>query len=347
MRLVFREVWRVLAPTGTLWLNCGDAYSATGKSGGGRQGERWAAHGADVTGPRGGKWSPPPPGMKPKSLLGLPWRLALALQSDGWILRSEIIWHKLNPMPESVQDRPTRSHEQVFLFSKQGRYYYDGEAVREPQSPQTAHKMPYGRSQGIKGSHSPNGLIQEAATPSVLLPNGRAMRSVLSLASEPTPYAHFATFPTELVRKCLLAGAPQQVCRACNKPWVRQVETSRVPHAHPPGPNGRQNVPGQETSATSCFRTGLVPVRTTTGFFPSCTCAAPTRTARVLDIFAGSGTVGLVARELGHDAVCVDLSWQYLSTIARERLGLAALDAWRHGAAPRVETFTDLPLFAG
>jgi DNA methylase len=175
------------------------------------------------------------------------------------------------------------------------------------------------------------------------------MRSVLSLASEPCHFAHFATMPTELVRRCLRAGAPAQVCRACGKPHIRQVETvgsQRMRWA--PGVDQYHTQAKGPHGSTSSFTTGDVAVRRTTGFSPSCACSAPTRPSTVLDPFCGSGTTLLVARELGLDAVGLDLSYPYLHDIARERLGLAEMERWLHGfAAPRTEMYTDLPLFAG
>lgn len=129
---VFREVRNLLADNGTLWIVIGDTYAGTGKSGGGWQGRRWYAHGAETIGPRGGRWSPPPPGLKQKDLMGIPWMLAFALRDDGWFLRQDIIWSKPNPMPESVTDRCTRSHEYLFLLTKRRRYYFDHAAIIEP-----------------------------------------------------------------------------------------------------------------------------------------------------------------------------------------------------------------------
>jgi DNA modification methylase len=365
MRAVFKEVHRVMRPEATLWLNVGDSYAHAAT------GTRGATHRPDYgTGVYYDRFRRmmgteatadflpsrrPPPGLPVKNLLGLPWRLALALQADGWILRSEIIWAKKNCMPESVQDRPTRAHEQIFLFSKQGRYYYDGEAVREPgitgytvrpqhmynrawRASPTETRTPFWHDRGSSDDPS----------------TGRAMRSVLSLASEPFSGGHFATFPTELVRKCLLAGAPAQVCSVCGKPWQRQVERESAPpevftqrHTPTDGYITGMRIGGKMVGAgqkLQDWRDAHPPI--TTGFSPSCACAAPTRRSIILDPFAGSGTVGLVARELAHDAVCLDLSMPYLRDIARERLGLAALARWTEGAPPRAETHTDLPLFA-
>lgn len=263
----------------------------------------------------------------------------------GWILRSEIIWHKLNPMPESVQDRPTRAHEQVFLFSKQGRYFFDMEAVRESYTGHRDYTQPL---------HHPGNKHAVPLTAHFdghawnMHHGGRAMRSVLSLASEPCHFAHFATMPTELVRRCLLAGAPTMVCAQCQAPFVRQVSRQRLLDGHIP-------VSGTFSRPEEPFRippNGVGHYRYTTqttehGFAPTCHCGAPGNgKAVVLDPFCGSGTTLLVARELGHHGVGLDLSYPYLHAIARERLGLAALHRWEHGAAAVPATFTDLPLFA-
>jgi site-specific DNA-methyltransferase (adenine-specific) len=158
---VFREVRRVLKDDGTLWLNIGDSYTSGGRT--------WRAPDKKNQARAMSIRPDTPEGLKPKDLIGVPWRLALALQQDGWYLRSDIIWHKPNCMPESVKDRPTRSHEYVFLFSKAERYYYDHVAIREE--------------------------------------NGRNRRTVWSIPTQPFPEAHFATFPPALVKPCVLAGS--------------------------------------------------------------------------------------------------------------------------------------------
>jgi len=340
MRAVFAEVWRVLVPTGVMFINVGDAYTSGGRKDFGPP-TSTKSNVCKAT-PR----APQPPGLREKNLLGLPWRLALALQADGWILRSELIWHKLNPMPESVQDRPTRAHEQVFLFSKQGRYYFDMEAIREPATmrPQ-ARLTPQPRREG---QHAADGWVEPRLLRETPMldgnPNGRACRSVWSLASEPLSMSHFATFPTALVRKCLMAGAPAQVCSQCSAPWVRQVERT---YSNWIDGNGNGKHKGLMPSERKTFSQRVDVTVQTTGFAPSCACHAPTHPATVLDPFCGSGTTLLVARELGHHGVGLDLSYPYLHAIARERLSLAALARW-HGQATLDATlaFTDLPLFA-
>lgn len=240
---VFREVRRVLRDDGTLWLNLGDSYAGTGKSGGGVQGERWDACGADTDGPKGGKWMPPPAGLKQKDLIGIPWRVALALQADGWFLRQDIIWSKPNPMPESVRDRCTKAHEYLFLLSKSPRYYYDHEAIKEPAAPssiarwqqdiesQAGSERAQGKTNGAmkavggprakRDSFQRDGSKREQAIPGQSKGTHRPdreegtwdtatrnKRSVWTVATRGFPGAHFATFPPDLIRPCILAGCP-------------------------------------------------------------------------------------------------------------------------------------------
>lgn len=185
---VFRGVRRVLRDDGTLWLNLGDSYCSTDKWGGGvggNTGKHTVASDGSVP-----SWAVrkrrQPYGLKPKDLVGIPWRVAFALQADGWYLRSDIIWSKPNPMPDSVRDRPTRSHEYIFLLSKSKRYYYDAAAVREPAA-------------ASKNSASYFGTGGDGGK--------RNRRTVWSVATKPYTAAHFATYPPALIEPCILAGA--------------------------------------------------------------------------------------------------------------------------------------------
>lgn len=211
---VFHEVRRVLRSDGTLWLNLGDSYAGSGGAGGDynpgglRDGQpRFSGTAAIVRGKRnaprwGGGNNPAPNGLKPKDLAGVPWRVALALQADGWYLRSEIIWHKPNPMPESVRDRPTKSHEQIFLFAKSAQYYYDPEAIKTPS------KEPEDdRGARAKTDHKRNPTAEIAgirASGTYALANAR---DVWSIPTHPYAGAHFATFPPKLIEPCILAGS--------------------------------------------------------------------------------------------------------------------------------------------
>ena len=206
MVAVFREVWRVLRDDGTLWLNLGDSYANTGKGGGGRQGNAWLDHGGKTT-DCAGTFKYAPPGLKPKDLVGIPWRVAFALQADGWYLRSDIIWHKPNPMPESVTDRPTKAHEYIFLLSKSQRYYYDADAIKEDAKYPNDKRRPLGsegawqmdgRGRGDNGG----GVAYEHET------SRSNKRSVWTVPPQTYKGAHFATFPPKLIEPCVLAGCP-------------------------------------------------------------------------------------------------------------------------------------------
>lgn len=198
---VFREVRRVLRDDGTLWLNLGDSYNAGrdgGHAGGGKQGSHVKyvqRSGANV------------PGLKPKDLVGIPWRVALALQADGWYLRQDIIWHKPNPMPESVRDRCTKSHEYIFLLSKAERYRFDHEAIREPavEPKGPGNKRPGFVSNQRKGENANlRGSIHKIGPRET-----RNKRSVWTVTTKTFKEAHFATFPPDLIEPCILAGCPK------------------------------------------------------------------------------------------------------------------------------------------
>jgi DNA modification methylase len=266
---IFREVGRLLRPDGTVWVNLGDSYCANGK--GGRDAE---LRSRGKTLPRGSsRWgggNNTVDGLKCKDLVGIPWMVAFALRTDGWYLRSDIIWSKPNPMPESVTDRPTKSHEYVFLFSKSERYYYDAALIAEPRSKDSPARLasankgyaPPGQSphKGVasprpnrkRGSLRPhegfNGKWD--SMPRVEQCSGlRNKRTVWTVATSPFADAHFATFPPDLIKPCVLAGAP-----------VAGV---------------------------------------------------------VLDPFAGSGTTGKVAIELGRKAILIEPKAEYVEMIKR------------------------------
>lgn len=203
---VFREVRRVLTDDGTLWLNLGDAYARNGgaKAGAARIGRKHQAAAVEAQKRMGRRDFGEE--IKEKDLMGVPWTVALALRADGWWLRSEIIWHKTNPQPETVTDRPCRSHEHLFLLSKSPRYFYNAEAVKEPVSG-TAHA----RGSGVnpKARSNAAGSRQNASFSAAVsqLVEKRNKRTVWTLQSRPFPGSHFATFPPELVEPCVLAGS--------------------------------------------------------------------------------------------------------------------------------------------
>ena len=317
---VFREVRRVLRDDGTLWLNLGDSYAAGGPAGG--AGKQHPNHGSvDVP------YRAAPPGLKPKDLVGIPWRVAFALQADGWWLRSDIIWSKPNPMPESVTDRPTRAHEYVFLMTKNAHYFYDSDAVREPHSENT-HLAKSGtrRSDGGEWPFAQNyelntGLSkQKGLAAHIVNPGGRNLRSVWTIPTAPYPEAHFATFPPRLVEPCVKAGTSEKGCCAtCGAPWVRVVErgpkiTRRVNTENPPGQSPQGNF------ATA--RWDEPPSSRTIGFRPTCDHEGEPVSCVILDPFAGSGTVGEVARALGRSAILIEIKEEY-AELARKRCDIA------------------------
>jgi DNA modification methylase len=203
---VFREVRRVLRRDGTLWLNLGDSYAGSWGAQSKREGEGFAAINLDRFTDKNAGRNPKLLGLKPKDLIGVPWRIAFALQADGWYLRSDIIWSKPNPMPESMKDRPTKAHEDLFLLAKSERYYYDADAIKEPATDM-------GRENGRDGRAEDPAARPPGTGPRTLkrldyTTLGRNKRSVWTVAIEKYPNAHFATFPSKLVEPCILAGCP-------------------------------------------------------------------------------------------------------------------------------------------
>ncbi len=248
---IFHEVRRTLRDDGTLWLNLGDSYAANrsyqvpSTKGGPKHSPAQAGQSSNRV----------PPGLKSKDLVGIPWMVAFALRADGWYLRSDIIWHKPNVMPESVRDRPTKAHEHLFLLSKSKRYYYDQDAIREPFAESTLRGKPTReRKSGSAFVDATPGRDKQSGG-KIVMPNpkGRNARSVWVISPKPFPGAHFAVFPEKLVEPCILAGSSE-------------------------GGN-------------------------------------------VLDPFAGSGTVGVVAQKLKRNAVLIDAKQEYCE-MAMKRCGL-------------------------
>jgi DNA modification methylase len=308
---VFREVKRVLRDDGTLWLNLGDSYASDFKGSGGASEKQLSNAGSRYRMSQRLNH-----GLKPKDLCGIPWRLAFALQADGWYLRSDIIWAKPNPMPESVTDRPTKAHEYIFLFSKRANYYYDAEAIREPAE--------YGRREwsNIAGNLAGVGIngTRGHATVSGADPSaGRNKRSVWTIATQPYPEAHFATFPEELPKICILAGTSAKgCCGRCGSPWERIVEKE------PMKIDRSFNHPLELRTRTS--GTMVEPAKSQTlGWQAGCDCEADVIPCAVCDPFAGSGTTGKVALELGRSAILIELNPKYVELIeqrCRTTLGL-------------------------
>jgi len=264
-------------------------------------------------------------GAKPKDLLGIPWLLAFALRADGWFLRSEIIWHKPNPMPESVRDRPTKAHETVFLLTKRAQYFYDADAIREEYAEASISRAKYavnamtgGASQ--QGEHgakiSQGGAKTEFPQPN---PSGANARSVWTIATQPYSGAHFATMPPDLAERCIRAGTSERgQCPHCGAPWARQVERETRPNwqggedQKHDGTHYRPNIGG---GVGNDRRASL-----DKGWAPSCECPAHAPVPQtVLDPFGGAGTTGLVADRLQRHALLIELNPTYAS-LARDRI---------------------------
>jgi DNA modification methylase len=362
---VFREVRRVLRDDGTLWLNLGDSYAGSGKGQtkhGTLAGYKQATNAGSLTGAMAYVGN----GLKPKDLVGIPWRVAFALQADGWYLRQDIIWAKPNPMPESVTDRCTKAHEYVFLLTKKRRYFYDAEAVKERVAASTVKRVALAESrkgEAEADKQSTGGRAYKRCASAavsvdryehgsdhlVCAPNGdgRNRRSVWTIPTEAFPGSHFAVFPTALVEPCILAGTSAKgCCPKCGKPWERVVGKTGERDASAKGSRfdaGKTAARdgGDRTQAGERF------VSRTLGWRPACGCESAIRNPQsaipcvVLDPFAGSGTVGAVALPLGRHFIGIELNPEYVQ-MAADRIKRAAAPAT--AVLPKV---ADAPLFGG
>jgi len=323
---VFREVKRVLRKDGTCWMEYGDAY-ATGNA---RKATETTPGGNHNKGFRAARYSESPTvgtpsGLKPKDLIGAPWRVAFALQADGWWIRSSIIWARPNPMPESVTDRPTKSYSNVFLLTQSARYFYDADAVREKGAGRTD------RSKGSRGRIEDQGWKGDELSES----NGRNLRDVWTIPTHAFPGAHFATFPPKIVEPCIKAGSSEKGCCAeCGAPWERVVEKGRGLTAEDLGIDGSEAYQsdvspisgGQGGQARKSRLSGSVQAAHKAanpdkflGWRPTCEHEGEPVPCTVLDPFGGAGTTALVADRLGRDAILCELNAEY-AEMARRRI---------------------------
>jgi DNA modification methylase len=365
---VFREVRRVLRDDGTVWLNLGDSYATThhGKHNGSASeafndpGDAWREN---VVHKRREKSIPS--GCKPKDLIGVPWMVAFALRADGWYLRSDIIWSKPNPMPESVTDRPTKAHEYLFLLSKGPRYFYDADAIRESNEAHGASDNGYRRHWNERPNNGATGTTGSYRMGSVEA--GRNRRSVWTVATQPFLGAHFATFPPKLIEPCILAGSSPKACGVCGAPWRRVVERG-FDEETAEAIRSRSVRAGSKAAANEARRDGdLQSLRgdefnrlrriETVGWEPSCQhrCSEcrgagyyTTRWSKqdrpcgccggsgdddtgrsvVLDPFAGAGTTGVVSRMHDRRFIGIELNPAY-AEMARERIRIAEPQGWQ------------------
>lgn len=321
---VFREVRRVLRDDGVVWLNLGDSYASGGTTGRkdcdesslARRAKKYGTGRGSFSAVEKGKARPKVEWLKPKDLIGVPWRVAFALQADGWYLRQDIIWAKPNPMPESVTDRCTKSHEYIFLLSKSARYYYDNEAVKEVTD-------------SIGGASRQFGASKQAGTfrqdiGNEFTDNGtRNRRSVWTIAAQPYKGAHFATYPPKLIEPCIKAGTSEEgCCSTCGAPWVRVVERTAMVLDR----SSRTHELGRTRSSGTMVEP---PTSKTIGWQPSCKCVgARVVPCTVLDPFNGSGTTGDVSMRLGRRYVGCELNPDYVE-LAKRRIGTAIRESAR------------------
>lgn len=353
---VFREVRRVLRQDGTLWLNMGDSHASQG-------GKHTTTFKDDILGAGAAtkvanlykyQSRKAPVGLKPKDLVGMPWRVAFALQADGWYLRSDIIWHKPNPMPESVTDRPTKAHEYLFLLTKAKRYFYDYHAVMEPSSgtahsrgngvnpkakmagrnsriyvdrdPAHINRAPSGWNTGsgshdtLTGRYKPRQNESFSAAVKGIV-SMRNKRTVWTIPTQPYSGSHFATFPEALVEPCILAGTSAAGCCAeCGKPFARIVERGFTTHAatsasaYPAGSTANRLALVRQAARKCGAEYGQCPQ--TIGWEP-CQHGTERKPCIVLDPFCGSGTTVMVAEQLGRIGIGMDLGYH---DIAKKRL---------------------------
>ena len=313
--LCLREWGRVLRDDGIVFCNLGDSYSGSGGAGG-----DYNEGGLRAGQPKfkAGKSN----GLKPKDLMQVPARFALAAQADGWWLRSDIIGAKVAPMPESVTDRPTRSHEHIFMLTKRATYFWDAEAVKE----KALH--------GWRGSTFTSGKTAlNGARPNVGQgprdedSTGRNMRDVIEWRPAPFPGAHFAVWPEAIPERFIRAATSERgACPHCGAPWARVVDGEKyTPVVVLAGERHVDESRGDKTrklNGKSDEWKQAAASRQTVGFAPTCTCsAADPIPCTVLDPFSGSGTTAKVAVRLGRRAIGVDIAAEYLTDVTAQRFG--------------------------
>ena len=311
---IFREIKRVLRKDGTVWLNLGDCYAGSG--GMGSFISRKQKKGLKVM--DNYHRSKTIEGVKPKDLVGIPWRVAFGLQADGWYLRRDIIWFKPNVMPESVTDRPTSSHEYIFLLSLEPDYYYDSEAIKEPcitpMTDKSSHTLG-----AIGGKMAQLGSDRLKGKDWIKSPT-RNKRSVWIITTRPYSKSHFATFPEDLIIPCIKAGSSEKgCCPKCGAPYRRVMERPNMAR-RPTRKNAKQDgkrihsgFDGYPQSAGQDYQNWRNEhPNKTVGWRPSCTCnVGEPVPCTILDPFAGSGTSLMVARKLGRSSIGIDIQAQY------------------------------------
>jgi DNA modification methylase len=342
---IFRELRRVLRKDGTFWLNLGDSYwGGKGASNYAFQQRRTSPTlakdyhnitGMGETRPQDGHHEI----IKSKDLIGIPWMTAFALRADGWYLRQDIVWAKKNCMPESITDRCTKSHEFIFLLAKSKIYYYDNEAIKEPQSELMLkiHSQRGGIQARSVGKYSDGSGRQDGGyrgcSNNINVDKCRNKRDVWTISTRPYRGAHFAVFPTALVEPPILAGTSEKgCCKKCGSPWERVMERGLDPTAIPLSerPESGRTQPGNATVKPGSMGPGCK--SRTVGWKPTCDCnAGDPVPCTVLDPFGGSGTTGEVAERLGRNSILIELNPSYVELAKRrtiKRVPVLPGDSW-------------------
>jgi DNA modification methylase len=326
---VFREVRRVLRADGVLWLNLGDTYIGAPHGGMGSTSSingRPEIRAQRTAGLR--THSKRGLGLKPKDMVGMPWRVALAMQADGWWLRGDVVWHKPNPQPEAVLDRPTRSHEFIFQLTKSERYFFDAEAIKEPVTG-GAHSRGHGVNPKAVAGADTKDSVRDAAAVTELV-EMRNARSVWTIPTHPFREAHSATFPPELAERCILAGTGGRgCCSLCGRALERIIESETASDGRPQlGERTRSPARLDAKNQQSNPPAGIRVASATVGWRHGCECeGGAVVPCTVLDPFGGAGTTGLVADRLGRDAILIELNPEYAEMAERRLRGDSPLFA--------------------
>lgn len=326
---VFREARRVLRRDGVLFLNLGDCYANDAKWGGATGGKHAKALHGDTGIGRRRKTS----GLKPKELVGMPWRIALALQADGWWLRTDLVWHKPNVQPEAVEDRPTRDHEYIFMLTRAEHYFCDMEAVRQPVTggahPRGSGLHKKARQEELVGGTRQNASISEAITGLVTARNLRTVWSIQTAANGAAE--HFATYPEELPALCIrMATSEVGCCRACGAPVRRLLEKVRLKDGRPVEdlPAMRDQSLERPDSGQGFGHWRITTERRTIGWGFGCGCFAGAPVpCTVGDFFSGTATTGAAALKLGRNYRGIELNPKYQKLSLRRLAATAPLFA--------------------
>jgi len=318
LNMIFHEIRRILKKTGTMFIVIGDTYFGGRGFNDHRVKKNFRTK---INYEFRKEMQDKDPIYQPKCLMGIPYRLAFRLIEDGWIWRNNIIWHKVNHMPHPVKDRLTKAHESILFFVKDQKYFFDLDAIRKPHiwadkdKRSLIGRVPHKSGKSLSGQYASNAVGYH--------PGGKNPGDVWSIKTASYKGAHFAVFPEELVRECLLAGCPREVCVKCGKPKVRVTTKEYIPTR--PGINtgtgksGSPEDPNRSLHDSPVSKYRMKIVYKTVGWEPSCKCRVGFRPGIVLDPFVGSGTTAVVAKSLGLHYIGIEVVPKYVE-MARNRI---------------------------